>query len=40
MKTSSNMNFKIERSYTTTNEYLWGAVKTREHTDMKIEANK
>lgn len=40
MKTSSNMNFKIERSYTATNEYLWGAVKTREHTDMKIEANK
>lgn len=40
MKTSSNLNFRIERSYTATNEYLWGAVKTREHTDIKVEANK
>lgn len=40
MKTSSNLNFRIERSYTATNEYLWGAVLTREHTDIKVEANK
>ena len=40
VKTSSNMNFKVERTYNATNEYLWGAVKTRERTDTKIEVTK
>lgn len=40
VKTSSNMNFKVERSYNATNEYLWGMVKTREQTDTKIEVTK
>lgn len=40
VKTSSNMNFKVERSYNATNEYLWGMVKTREQTDTKIEVSK
>ena len=37
LKTSSNMCFKVERTYNATNEYLWGAAKTQEHTDTKIE---
>ena len=40
VKTSSNMNFKVERTYNATNEYLWGAVKTRERTDTKVEVAK
>lgn len=40
LKTSSNMNFRVERIYNATNEYLWGAVKTQEHTDTKIEVSK
>ena len=34
------MNFKVERTYNATNEYLWGAVKTREQTDTKVEVSK
>lgn len=40
VKTSSNMNFKVERTYNATNEYLWGMVKTREKTDTKVEVTK
>lgn len=40
LKTSSNMTFKIERTYNATNEYLWGAVKTQERTDSTVEVTK
>ena len=40
VKTSSNMTFKVERVYNATNEYLWGAVKTQEHTDTRVEVTK
>lgn len=40
LKMSSNLNFRVERTYNATNDYLWGAVKTRERTDIKVEATK
>ena len=40
VKASSNMNFKVERTYVATNEYLWGAVKTNEKTDTTVEVTK
>ena len=40
VKTSSNMNFRIERTFAATNEYLWGMVKTLESSNTKVEAKK
>ena len=35
--TVSNMPFKVDRIYASTNEYLWGMVKTHEFTHTKVE---
>lgn len=40
LKASSNMCFSIEREYVATNSYLWGAVQTRERTNIKVDATK
>lgn len=33
----SNMPFKVDRTYASTNSYLWGMVKTSECTHTKVE---
>lgn len=35
----SNMPFKVDRTYASTNSYLWGMVKTSECTHTKVEMN-
>ena len=33
----SNLPFKVDRTYSSTNSYLWGMVTTSEHTHTKVE---
>ena len=40
VRTPSNMNFTVEREYVSTNDYLWGAVKTCERTNVKVDVTK
>lgn len=37
---STNHTFEIERTYTATNDYLFGMVKTTETTDTKVKVKK
>ena len=37
---SNNHTFEIERTYTATNDYLFGMVKTTERTDTKVKVKK
>lgn len=37
--TATNMPFQVERTYTATNTFLWGMVKTIETTNTKVNFN-